>query len=229
MHKITKLLLKGCYIITATFLIAAIILLLTVQSDTLNLGHTLMLVREMCATGAVILLLSVVGSAALHDRLGKQVQYFSRIGQINCFISIVIIISISGKVKCFAAINDADDNMIRQNLYSSARNSLRDRTVKQLILHDAFANDLHLQRFGFSAEPFFIFLNKCLNSDSHIFFNLLGRSADIHPGIEQTLKLFPAESEIRIRRDQIDQIIWESLLRHLLRKIKKGSALKPNL
>ncbi|NLM62442.1 MAG: hypothetical protein GX193_10265 [Clostridiales bacterium] len=73
MHKITKLLLKGCYIITATFLIAAIILLLTVQSDTLNLGHTLMLVREMCATGAVILLLSVVGSAALHDRLGKQV------------------------------------------------------------------------------------------------------------------------------------------------------------
>jgi hypothetical protein len=72
MHKVTLFLLRGCYFITAGFLLLSIFLLAFIQSDTQSLGHTLMLVREMCATGAVILLLSVIGSAALHDRLGNQ-------------------------------------------------------------------------------------------------------------------------------------------------------------
>lgn len=69
MHKVTYSLLKGCYVLTAIFLVSTVALLLFIKSDTTNLGHTLMLVREMCATGSIILLLSLIGSAALHERL----------------------------------------------------------------------------------------------------------------------------------------------------------------
>lgn len=72
MHKVTILLLRGCYLIATGFLLLSILLLVSMPKDTLSLGHTLLTVREMCSTGAVVLLLSVIGSAALHDRFGSR-------------------------------------------------------------------------------------------------------------------------------------------------------------
>jgi hypothetical protein len=70
MHKVTYALLKGCFAITSVILILSVLMLVNIKSDTASIGHTLLLVREMCSTGAVVLLLSVVGSAVLHERLG---------------------------------------------------------------------------------------------------------------------------------------------------------------
>jgi len=70
MHKVTYALLRGCFAVTTVFLAATVLMLVFMRTDTTSLGHTLMLAREMCSTGAVILLLSAVGSAALHERLG---------------------------------------------------------------------------------------------------------------------------------------------------------------
>ena len=71
MHKVTRYLLRGCYYVTASLLVIAIFMLASIRTDTLSLGHTLMLVREICSTGAAILLVSVLGSAILHERLSS--------------------------------------------------------------------------------------------------------------------------------------------------------------
>jgi hypothetical protein len=69
MHKVTYTLLRGCFAVTTVFLVATVLMLVFLKTDTTSLGHTLAMVREMCSTGSVILLLSVVGSAVLHERL----------------------------------------------------------------------------------------------------------------------------------------------------------------
>jgi len=69
MHKATYALLKGCFTVTAAFLAATVLMLVFIKADTASLGHTLLLAKEMCSTGAVILLISAVGSAILHERL----------------------------------------------------------------------------------------------------------------------------------------------------------------
>ncbi len=69
MHKITYLVLRNSYFIALAFLVLAIISLLNLGSGVTAVGHTLILVREMCATGAVVLIIALLGSAVLHEKL----------------------------------------------------------------------------------------------------------------------------------------------------------------
>lgn len=69
MHKVTYGLLKGSYWLTVGFLLLAIFQLLGLSGVISQYGHTLMLVREMCATGAVVMIVAILGSAILHERL----------------------------------------------------------------------------------------------------------------------------------------------------------------
>lgn len=69
MHKVTYLLLRYSYAAAVVFLLMAILSLITIGSDISRVGHTLILVREMCSTGAVILIISLLGSAILQEKL----------------------------------------------------------------------------------------------------------------------------------------------------------------